>query len=63
MRDGNYITMMDPFKLKYGERLTAILSVVPFVSEMMWVPATQIPLGNTPLPHSLPKKEKTLIVF
>ncbi|XP_041637361.1 high affinity choline transporter 1-like [Cheilinus undulatus] len=47
MRDQNYITMMDPFQRKYGKTLTGFLSIVPFISEMMWVPVTLISLGVT----------------
>ncbi|XP_035533756.1 high-affinity choline transporter 1-like [Morone saxatilis] len=47
MRDQNYITMMDPFQRKYGKTLTGLLAIVPFISEMMWVPVTLISLGVT----------------
>lgn len=46
MRDKNYITMMDPFQRKYGKTLTALLAIIPFISEVMWVPVTLISLGN-----------------
>uniref|UniRef100_UPI0037E983E3 high-affinity choline transporter 1-like n=1 Tax=Semicossyphus pulcher TaxID=241346 RepID=UPI0037E983E3 len=47
MRDKNYVTMMDPFQRKYGKPLSGLLAVVPFISEMMWVPVTLISLGVT----------------
>uniref|UniRef100_A0A3Q2P5C3 High affinity choline transporter 1-like n=1 Tax=Fundulus heteroclitus TaxID=8078 RepID=A0A3Q2P5C3_FUNHE len=47
MRDKKYITMMDPFQEKYGKTLTGLLAVVPFISEVMWVPVTLISLGVT----------------
>ncbi|KAM4538275.1 high affinity choline transporter 1-like [Fundulus diaphanus] len=47
MRDKKYITMMDPFQEKYGKKLTGLLAVVPFISEVMWVPVTLISLGVT----------------
>ncbi|CAJ1087639.1 LOW QUALITY PROTEIN: high-affinity choline transporter 1-like [Xyrichtys novacula] len=47
MRDQNYITMMDPFQRKYGEKMTGFLSIIPFISELMWVPAALISLGVT----------------
>ncbi|XP_034533905.1 high-affinity choline transporter 1-like [Notolabrus celidotus] len=47
MRDKNYVTMMDPFQRKYGKTLTAFLAIIPFISEMMWVPVTLISLGVT----------------
>lgn len=40
------MTMMEPFEIKYGKRLTAILAVFPVISEMMWVPVTEVPMGN-----------------
>ncbi|XP_033938111.1 high-affinity choline transporter 1-like [Pseudochaenichthys georgianus] len=47
MRENNYITMMDPFQRKYGKTLTAVLAIIPFISELMWVPVTLISLGVT----------------
>ncbi|XP_039907281.1 high-affinity choline transporter 1-like isoform X1 [Simochromis diagramma] len=47
MRDKNYITMMDPFQRKYGKTLTGLLAIIPFISEVMWVPVTLISLGVT----------------
>lgn len=40
------MTMMDPFHLKYGNRLTGLLSVAPLLSEIVWVTSTLISLGN-----------------
>lgn len=37
MRDRKFLTMMDPFHLKYGDRLTGLLSVAPLLSEIVWV--------------------------
>uniref|UniRef100_A0A0F8BTR8 High-affinity choline transporter 1 n=1 Tax=Larimichthys crocea TaxID=215358 RepID=A0A0F8BTR8_LARCR len=47
MRDKNYTTMMDPFQRKYGKTLTGLLAVVPFISEVMWVPVTLISLATS----------------
>ncbi|KAM3862844.1 high-affinity choline transporter 1-like [Diretmus argenteus] len=47
MRDRKYVTMMDPFQIKYGNVLTGILSVVPLMSEIIWVTSTLISLGVT----------------
>lgn len=47
MRNKNYITMMDPFQRKYGKTLTGLLAIIPFISEVMWVPVTLISLGVT----------------
>lgn len=46
MRDRKFVTMMDPFHLKYGDRLTGLLSVAPLLSEIVWVTSTLISLGN-----------------
>ncbi|XP_068597442.1 high affinity choline transporter 1-like [Brachionichthys hirsutus] len=47
MREKKYVTMMDPFHLKYGDRLTGLLSVAPLISEVIWVASTLISLGVT----------------
>ncbi|XP_059184018.1 high-affinity choline transporter 1-like [Centropristis striata] len=47
MREKKFLTMMDPFQRKYGKTLTALLAIVPFISEMMWVPVTLTSLGVT----------------
>ncbi|XP_029305133.1 LOW QUALITY PROTEIN: high-affinity choline transporter 1-like [Cottoperca gobio] len=47
MRDRKYVTMMDPFQIKYGNRLTGLLSVAPLMSEIIWVTSTLISLGVT----------------
>lgn len=46
MRDRKYVTMMDPFHAKYGDRLTGLLSVAVLMSEVIWVTSTLISLGN-----------------
>lgn len=46
MRDRKYVTMMDPFQIKYGNGLSALLSVAPLMSEIIWVTSTLISLGN-----------------
>lgn len=47
MRENNYISMMDPFRRKYGKHLTAALAVVPVITEIVWIPALMISLGTT----------------
>ncbi|KAM3606573.1 uncharacterized protein V6R79_019014 [Siganus canaliculatus] len=47
MRDRKYVTMMDPFHVKYGDRLSGLLSVAPLLSEIIWVTSTLISLGVT----------------
>lgn len=46
MRDRKYVTMMDPFHVKYGDKLTGLLSVAVLMSEVIWVTSTLISLGN-----------------
>ncbi|KAI4786453.1 hypothetical protein KUCAC02_037107, partial [Chaenocephalus aceratus] len=47
MRDSKYVTMMDPFQIKYGKVPTAALSLASLISEIMWVTGTLIGLGVT----------------
>lgn len=47
MRDGKYITMMDPFQIKYGNLICGILSVALLISDIIWVTGTLIGLGAT----------------
>ncbi|XP_076025535.1 high-affinity choline transporter 1-like [Genypterus blacodes] len=47
MRDRKYVTMMDPFQIKYGNALSGLFSVAPLMSEMIWVTSTLISLGVT----------------
>eukprot|EP00064_Thunnus_orientalis_P010476 superscaffoldBa00001430_g10502 len=47
MRNNKYVTMMDPFQIKYGKVPTAALSMASLVSEVMWVTGTLIGLGVT----------------
>uniref|UniRef100_UPI003AAB35DA high-affinity choline transporter 1-like n=1 Tax=Centroberyx gerrardi TaxID=166262 RepID=UPI003AAB35DA len=47
MRDRKYVTMMDPFQIKYGNVLSGVLSVAPLMSEIIWVTSTLISLGVT----------------
>lgn len=49
MRDRKYVTMMDPFHIKYGDKLTALLSMAVLMSEVIWVASTLISLGNLKL--------------
>ncbi|XP_071371266.1 high-affinity choline transporter 1-like [Centroberyx affinis] len=47
MRDRKYVTMMDPFQIKYGKVLSGVLSVAPLISDIIWVTGTLIGLGAT----------------
>ena len=46
MRNNKYVTMMDPFQIKYGKVPTAALSLASLISEIMWVTGTLIGLGK-----------------
>ncbi|XP_070769551.1 high-affinity choline transporter 1-like [Enoplosus armatus] len=47
MRDRKYVTMMDPFQIKYGNLISGVLSVVLLISDIIWVTGTLIGLGAT----------------
>ncbi|XP_053735023.1 high affinity choline transporter 1-like [Synchiropus splendidus] len=47
MRQGKYVTMMDPIQRKLGTAVSVVLSVALLVSDMFWVPAGLISLGST----------------
>uniref|UniRef100_A0A672YZK3 High-affinity choline transporter 1-like n=1 Tax=Sphaeramia orbicularis TaxID=375764 RepID=A0A672YZK3_9TELE len=47
MRDRKYMTMMDPFQIKYGNVISGFLSMGLVISDMFWVTATLIGLGTT----------------
>lgn len=49
MRERKYVTMMDPFHIKYGDKLTGLLSVAVLMSEVIWVASTLISLGDLKL--------------
>ncbi|XP_041804066.1 high-affinity choline transporter 1-like [Chelmon rostratus] len=46
MRERNWLTMLDPFHVKYGKVLTAGLSLVSLINDVIWLPATLIGLGG-----------------
>ncbi|XP_074504770.1 high-affinity choline transporter 1-like [Sebastes fasciatus] len=47
MRDKKYVTMMDPFQIKYGNVISGVLSVALLISDIIWVTGTLIGLGAT----------------
>ncbi|XP_076015671.1 high-affinity choline transporter 1-like [Genypterus blacodes] len=58
MRDKKYVTMMDPFQIKYGKVLCGVFSLAPIITDIVWVATTLIGLGATmsvilDLPYSL----------
>ncbi|KAM6997233.1 high-affinity choline transporter 1-like [Tautogolabrus adspersus] len=47
MRERNFVTMMDPFHIKYGKVVTAGLCLASIAIDVTWVPSTLIGLGGT----------------
>lgn len=46
MRDSKYVTMLDPFQIKYGKGVMAIQSLASLLSDVLWLAGTQIGLGT-----------------
>ncbi|XP_062422622.1 high-affinity choline transporter 1-like [Pungitius pungitius] len=47
MRHCNYVTMLDPFQIKYGKAFAALQALVALLSDVLWLTATLISLGAT----------------
>ncbi|KAJ8272911.1 hypothetical protein GJAV_G00094890 [Gymnothorax javanicus] len=47
MRNKKYITMMDPFQLKYGDTLTCALLIPAVISEVLFIACIMAGLGGT----------------
>ncbi|XP_074518563.1 high-affinity choline transporter 1-like [Halichoeres trimaculatus] len=47
MRDKKYITMMDPFQIKYGKVLSGALVLPSLLVDVLWVSCTLLGLGAT----------------
>ncbi|XP_058884450.1 high-affinity choline transporter 1-like isoform X1 [Acipenser ruthenus] len=47
MRDKNYVTMMDPFQIRYGNTLMSLLSVPVLIAEVAWAANILAALGGT----------------
>ncbi|XP_068597190.1 high-affinity choline transporter 1-like [Brachionichthys hirsutus] len=46
MREGNYVTMLDPFHRKYGRVIATVPSMTSILTDLTWVPATLSGLGG-----------------
>lgn len=46
MRDRKYVTMMDPFRDKYGKLISGVFSVLLMMTDLVWVPSTLMGLGK-----------------
>ncbi|XP_029926918.1 high-affinity choline transporter 1-like [Myripristis murdjan] len=47
MRDRKYVTMLDPFQIKYGKVPAALLSLASVSAEIVWMSSTLLGLGVT----------------
>ncbi|XP_072318663.1 high affinity choline transporter 1-like [Eucyclogobius newberryi] len=47
MRENKYMTMMDPFQLKYGNFMSSALIIPALVADVLWVARTLVSLGGT----------------
>ncbi|KAL1023871.1 hypothetical protein UPYG_G00048240 [Umbra pygmaea] len=47
MRENKYVTMMDPFQIKYGNVLSSLLIFPALVADVLWVARTLVSLGGT----------------
>lgn len=46
MRDKKYVTMMDPFQIKYGKVLSGALVLPSLLVDVLWVSCTLLGLGK-----------------
>jgi len=47
MRSQGYVTMLDPFSQKYGERMGGLLYIPALLGEVFWSAAILAALGKT----------------
>lgn len=47
MREKKYITMMDPFQIKYGKRVATLMVIPGIIVDVLWVACTLMALGGT----------------
>ncbi|XP_071264336.1 high affinity choline transporter 1-like [Salvelinus alpinus] len=47
MRENKYVTMMDPFQIKYGNVLSSLLIFPALIADVLWVARTLVSLGGT----------------
>nr|XP_054770886.1 high-affinity choline transporter 1-like [Lytechinus pictus] len=45
MRSANYVTMIDPFQIKYGNRMGGLLFLAALTGELLWCAAILAALG------------------
>lgn len=47
MRNARFVTMLDPFQVKYGRAVTVSQSLVSLLIDVTWIPATLTALGTS----------------
>ncbi|KAJ3600578.1 hypothetical protein NHX12_031558 [Muraenolepis orangiensis] len=45
MRDRRFVTMLDPFHIKYGKRVGCLFTILSLIADIIWVPASLISLA------------------
>ena len=58
MRDKEYVTMMDPFQIKYGKVLSTALVLPALLVDVLWVSCTLLSLGK----HTYKPCKTTLVM-
>lgn len=51
MRTEGYVTMLDPFQLKYGQRMGGLLYIPALLGEVFWTAAILAALGMISRPR------------
>lgn len=46
MREEGYVTMLDPFQVKYGKNIGALLFIPALLGETIWTASILSALGN-----------------
>lgn len=54
MRTEGYVTMLDPFQLKYGQRMGGLLYIPALLGEVFWTAAILAALGIGTFSFSCP---------
>ena len=46
MRDRRFVTMLDPFYIKYGKGVACLFTILSLIADLIWVPAVLMSLGK-----------------
>ncbi|KAJ3609036.1 hypothetical protein NHX12_023563 [Muraenolepis orangiensis] len=46
MRDRRFVTMLDPFYIKYGKGVGCLLTIISLMADLIWIPTTLLSLGK-----------------